>query len=68
MSKSSLVVKPATEEPQDITELTMEPDLADLYNDPTLHALLRSDNLKLGGLQDVITKVQVKLDARLKKL
>jgi hypothetical protein len=68
MSKSSLAVKPATQNLQDVTELTMEPRLSDLYNDPTLHALLQSDNLKLVGLQDVITKVQVKLDARLKKL
>jgi len=40
-----------------------EPDLAELYDDPILHAMLRRDGIDLPALQAVVTAAQKRLAA-----
>lgn len=68
MRKSNLAISDVDQNDREKSDLLTEPSLHDLYTDPTLHALLRRDNLKLSQLQDVIRKVQVRLENQDKTL
>jgi len=45
----------------DSTDLLNEPKLSELYADPTLLALLKSDNLRLTSLKDTVRMVQLRM-------